>query len=350
MIDQDDFDGGLQPLVQSPGRSRRGVQQSDVDQAADTILLRGERPTIEKVRQLLGTGSPNTVTPLLDSWYRRLGSRLSGTPGGPLPGAIPTALLEAVARMWDTARAQAHEEAQGELAGQQQDLAKMRSELEAERARAQEEAKVLAGTRASLEEAVRLAHAQAAQLRTELQERSLVLSQEQGKVAELQAALDQARAALHDAHVSARQQLAEQATQHAQEREREAQRSAANQRHHLQELDRARQESAAAHKELQATLGKLGSIEERLEEALARERALQAHAAQRDLELAQVRTELQGCRELQASAQKMAETSALRASELVEHLNAAKKREQELIAQLNNRRARGARSGAQGGG
>jgi len=36
----------------------------------------GERPTIERVRQQLGRGSPNTVGPMLDGWYGSLAKRL----------------------------------------------------------------------------------------------------------------------------------------------------------------------------------------------------------------------------------------------------------------------------------
>ncbi|WP_330970412.1 DNA-binding protein, partial [Lysobacter sp. A3-1-A15] len=54
----------------------RGITQDDVDRAANALLLAGERPTIERVRQFLGTGSPNTVTRLLENWWQGLGTRL----------------------------------------------------------------------------------------------------------------------------------------------------------------------------------------------------------------------------------------------------------------------------------
>ncbi|TLY49659.1 MAG: hypothetical protein E6K53_12920 [Gammaproteobacteria bacterium] len=44
----------------------RGITQDRVNQAADALLARGERPTIEKVRAELGTGSPNTLLRLLE--------------------------------------------------------------------------------------------------------------------------------------------------------------------------------------------------------------------------------------------------------------------------------------------
>jgi hypothetical protein len=40
----------------------RGITENDVFTACDALLLAGERPTIERVPQKIGRGSPNTVT------------------------------------------------------------------------------------------------------------------------------------------------------------------------------------------------------------------------------------------------------------------------------------------------
>ena len=40
----------------------RGITESDVHTAADEIVAAGDRPTVERIRAHLGTGSPNTVT------------------------------------------------------------------------------------------------------------------------------------------------------------------------------------------------------------------------------------------------------------------------------------------------
>ncbi|MEJ8816065.1 DNA-binding protein [Variovorax ureilyticus] len=55
--------------------------------AADTLLAEGLRPTLERVRQKMGRGSPNTVSPMLERWVA-LGARLAG-------GANPSANLAA---------------------------------------------------------------------------------------------------------------------------------------------------------------------------------------------------------------------------------------------------------------
>jgi len=66
----------------------RGITDQDVFDAADRLLGRGERPTIERVRQEIGRGSPNTVNPLLDRWWMNLSKRVSGAPADSLPAPI----------------------------------------------------------------------------------------------------------------------------------------------------------------------------------------------------------------------------------------------------------------------
>jgi hypothetical protein len=63
-----------------PGPPPRGITQSDVSHAADTLLRFGMRPTIEKIRAKLGRGSPNTINPMLDAWWKTLSARLDAGP------------------------------------------------------------------------------------------------------------------------------------------------------------------------------------------------------------------------------------------------------------------------------
>jgi chromosome segregation ATPase len=74
---------------------RTGITQNQVNQAADAILATGENPTVEKVRAELGTGSPNTITRMLDSWRGQLGERLRRLSAIPeVPDAVGQAMLE----------------------------------------------------------------------------------------------------------------------------------------------------------------------------------------------------------------------------------------------------------------
>ena len=51
------------------------LSRADVFQAADAVLLAGGRVTIDRVRNHLGRGSPNTIQEHLDVWWTHLGSR-----------------------------------------------------------------------------------------------------------------------------------------------------------------------------------------------------------------------------------------------------------------------------------
>lgn len=46
-------------------------RQAEVDAACEAILARGERPTVDRVRDHLGGGSPNRLTPLVRAWKAR---------------------------------------------------------------------------------------------------------------------------------------------------------------------------------------------------------------------------------------------------------------------------------------
>lgn len=85
----------------------RGITEQDVLEAADALLMRGERPTIERVRQELGRGSPNTVNRHLDSWWASLANRIQGKNGT----ALPASLLELCHRLYEGVKTQAVDEA-----------------------------------------------------------------------------------------------------------------------------------------------------------------------------------------------------------------------------------------------
>jgi len=71
-----------------------GVPENEVFAAADAVLARGDRPTVERVRLQLGRGSPARVGGLLDQWWARLAERLSGENRLPtLPGEVSQAFV-----------------------------------------------------------------------------------------------------------------------------------------------------------------------------------------------------------------------------------------------------------------
>lgn len=88
----------------------RGVTEADVARACDALLVAGERPTVERVRQHLGTGSPNTVGPHLDAWFKGLGARIVNPGGLASQVLVPDAVQEAAKFLWDRAVAEARKD------------------------------------------------------------------------------------------------------------------------------------------------------------------------------------------------------------------------------------------------
>lgn len=68
--------------------------------AADAVLARGARPTVERVRLELGRGSPARVGGLLDQWWARLAERLNGETRLP---ALPAEVAQAFVAIWQQA-------------------------------------------------------------------------------------------------------------------------------------------------------------------------------------------------------------------------------------------------------
>jgi chromosome segregation ATPase len=109
----------------------RGITQDQVNTAADAILGAGENPTVDKVRAELGTGSPNTVTRMLDAWRSQLGERLRQL--STLPG-LPSPVGEAMLALWKLAIDHAEHFLQARMATDRAALSANESRLEEERA------------------------------------------------------------------------------------------------------------------------------------------------------------------------------------------------------------------------
>lgn len=316
------------PLV-VPGRAgARGVRQPDVDRAADAILARGERPTIEKVRQLLGTGSPNTVTPLLDAWYKALGARVAGLQASGSQDRAPSAVASAFKLFWDTAMAEARTAAERELAGQ-------REKLQAGQAELAEQQRVLQATRSALEEGMRLAQEQAAELNGVLQERTTKLAQAETQVRQLTKSLEEAQAATAAAHASAREQLTQQTRIHEEERRVASERAAANERRLNAEVDRARQDAKAARDDAARAIAR--AQEEREHDArAAREASERCAALQGQCE--QLRAQVVGAEQETARAEARAREAAHAKAACRELRAAAEARVEDLTVSLASER------------
>ena len=109
---------------------RKGITQEQVNAAADAIVSGGENPTVEKIRQALGTGSPNTVTRMLDTWRNSLAQRLREVIKLP---EVPPEAGQAFAEVWRLALTHAETVARKTLAEEQNAIFAEQTSLTQER-------------------------------------------------------------------------------------------------------------------------------------------------------------------------------------------------------------------------
>jgi chromosome segregation ATPase len=218
-------------------KNTRGVQQDEIWAAADALLKDGLRPTIERVRQKMGRGSPNTVSPMLEAWFASLGPRLDATPAQEEAGHLPEPVWQSMTQLWDTAMLSARAQADQALARSRQQLAEEVRALELQQANLIREAQTLKDRQSAVDQAADMARAHILELAGQLKESHTRITRREGEMDELRARLTSA-AVQHDAD---RSSIDEQAQRHAEERVRFEERASANERRLLGELDRARQ-------------------------------------------------------------------------------------------------------------
>jgi Plasmid replication region DNA-binding N-term len=83
------------------GRVRANVSYGEVERAAITILKSERRPTVETVREALGSGSPDTIAHALKRFWRDLGARIEGDPAALT--RMPPEIADLADGMWQRA-------------------------------------------------------------------------------------------------------------------------------------------------------------------------------------------------------------------------------------------------------
>lgn len=109
----------------------RGITQEQVNTAADALVAAGDKPTVEKVRAALGTGSPNTVTRMLDTWRGGLAERLQKVLELP---ELPTEAGQAMTALWQLAVEHAERLLKARMAEDRAALSANEARLDEERA------------------------------------------------------------------------------------------------------------------------------------------------------------------------------------------------------------------------
>lgn len=269
--------------------ARTGVTEEQVAAAADKLLQAGERPTIERVRVVLGTGSPNTLIRHLDAWWKSLGTRLLERQRvDALPDAPPE-VAEAALALWKAAMTQASRLAQAGVSEQVAELEALRAATREREQAAMELARADRERAAAADTQRQLADARVTEL-------GRTCAQKDVMIQTLAADLERERASSQDlAETLRRTAEALDSAQRQAISDRDATAAyikAVEDRAHA-EIDRARQEAAAAAKRSAMSEKELSvaraSAAKRVEELLR-------EAGKRDAEIAGLKATLSSLR------------------------------------------------------
>src|SRR5450830_926355 len=239
-----------------------GVPEHDVFAAADVVLARGERPTVERVRLELGRGSPARVGGLLDQWWARLAERLNGQTRLP---ALPGEVSQAFVAVWQQAINLAQGAAEQALGEQRQVLTSEREQLAVVENQARQDA---AQYRQQTAEAV----AGRLVAETRLADLELLLDQRLAQIEDLRQQREELVRERGETqqHVQGLQQQLQDLTLKF-EQDRAAQETYVRgvEERAYREIDRAREESKGRAVQLRETSRQLGDLQHRLESAYA---------------------------------------------------------------------------------
>lgn len=292
-----------------------GISETDVWGAADALLLEGARPTIERVRQKIGRGSPNTVSPYLETWFRSLGARIKDPGAFAAPPAVPDPVAQAAAHFWDTAMSEARAEQMQAYRERWEELAREGETLAADAEQLQQRESALAQRERDLQEALKVATSQLAASEERLQAAGQQLRQRDEQLAQLQLQLQEAQGAAQalqaDAEASRKR--------HAQALDALEARHTSHERRWLNELDGER----SATKRLQARLDEA--------QAAGQKQIAEARKALDDEEEARRQAE-QGAQALRAELEQNRTRHEAEREATRNDVNAARQREQSLEA------------------
>lgn len=85
--------------------ARSGIQYADVQQAIDALLTRGDAPSVQRIREVLGTGSFTTISEHFRHWRNERDQNRDVPP----PKGVPEAVATLATDMWRQAQEVANE-------------------------------------------------------------------------------------------------------------------------------------------------------------------------------------------------------------------------------------------------
>lgn len=254
------------------------VTQAQVNAAAKALVLERRRPTVEAIRQHLGTGSPNTITRMLNVWWVEIADRLDEQVASLKFPAAPPEVVQHASALWEAACTASRGHAEQQLADEHAALATEREAVHAELAALRAQLGDARADQRRLVEALAAADAQG--LERERQ-RTDALAQRDRVQQQLDATLIASRERIDKLEATLAGVRAEHEAQMAYVRGVEARAS--------QEIDRARQEAREVRQALKAatTLG---------DAAQRRAQALENKLTAAEAKLVVLREQLEGFR------------------------------------------------------
>ncbi|WP_111411867.1 DNA-binding protein [Billgrantia lactosivorans] len=247
--------------------ARSGVQYDDVQQAIETLLAKGDAPSVQKIRDVLGTGSFTTISDHLREWrWQRQANR-----DQPASQAMPEPVLKLAEGLWHKAQEAAgevlshyREEADRRVAEAQAAMQEAQRQVEDAEQREAALASHVAGTEQRLEaRSAALARVEAE--RDQWQERARQVEERLARALQQLDKLQQESERQGQAH---QQALADREAQQLARLNQEEQRHEAAEARLMSLLDEARQERVTAEKRHDATLQQLEKRQENLQRQL----------------------------------------------------------------------------------
>jgi chromosome segregation ATPase len=264
----------------------------------------------------MGSGSPNTVGPLLEQWFKHLGARLQDPGAFAAPVGVPDQVLQAARHFWETALAHTRGDFDERL---REGLADAVANVEAEKERAE------IASAAAYE-----ASAKATRLQGELGEQAQALRTVNEELAAERARLQELRAALateQERLVDERRRASEELKEVRQQLLAAADRADAADRRVALELERERTARARAERQVEALQKAIdaareaeriakGQAQQQLEASRQREQTLQTRLALAEAELVarQRLAEMQAISDAKSAETATSEIAELRAS------------------------------------
>ncbi|WP_346798239.1 DNA-binding protein [Halomonas sp. Bachu 37] len=254
--------------------ARSGIQYADVQQAIDTLLARGDAPSVQRIRDVLGTGSFTTINEHLRQWRLEREQNRDVPP----PRNVPTEVAALAEGMWREAQQVANQALAHyrEEARRQVESAQEAAESSArEAANAEQRQSALAEHLRHTEQRLETLSAELAHSQAQLQQASDELRKSQLQCEQLTESVESEREKRSMLKRDHQQQLEKHDNEWRERLEREEQRHEAAEGKWMGMLDTARQEQTAIEKAAQRRAQQLESKIESLSQSLADARRAQ---------------------------------------------------------------------------